>query len=282
MLMKGGIRMEATERQSTSQTVTCGTEKMQTVASMVREAIGNRTMTQFCSDAGLSVGYVSRLLNGKLKSMPSVKTFAKISCAGYKEEPVSFFKRLLSVSDNSMGEEEIKKEIQSAERTTGLWGQKKKNDIEKSYGMIGRNAAAIGLLFSTLMELGVPITPKVCCGSQKSLEFIIPKFQYDRVIAVGGFCVNSCLPEEAERDVLQQLLNHVSKRNQGVPMYMVLTDQKDVYHYIEEITRTLPISIYVLLAGEDYQGFVNQSFHREDGTEEKGPFDFVEVVRNKR
>ena len=273
--------MEAAERQSTSQTVTCGTERMNTIASMVREAIGDRTMTQFCSDAGLSVGYVSRLLNGRLKSVPSVKTLAKISCVACSGKAAAFFKKLLDASGHSLEEEEIQKEIQNAEHTTGLWEQKKEKDIQKSYGIMGKNAAAMGLLFSTLMELGVPISPKACHGSQESIEFVIPKFPYDRVIAVGGFCGNSCPAQEAERDILQQLLKHVSKKNQGVPMYIVLTDQRDVYGYIIETTKALPVSIYVLLAGEDYQGFTDQSFHREDGREVQAPFDFVEVIRNK-
>ena len=100
--LEGGINMEATERQSTSQTVTCGTARMNTIASMVREAIGDRTMTQFCSDAGLSVGYVSRLLNGRLKSVPSVKTLAKISCVACSGKAAAFFKKLLDASGHSL------------------------------------------------------------------------------------------------------------------------------------------------------------------------------------
>ena len=74
------------ESQTIRQPLSRSTEDLVSVGSVVRKAIGTRTIKQFCEDSGLSVGYVSRLLNGKLDTTPSVRTMAKISCSGKERD----------------------------------------------------------------------------------------------------------------------------------------------------------------------------------------------------
>lgn len=43
------------------------------LANLARLCIGNRTLVQFSAESGLSVSFLSRLINGKLNSKPTKK-----------------------------------------------------------------------------------------------------------------------------------------------------------------------------------------------------------------
>lgn len=267
--------MKLTESQTIRHPVSCDTEKNMTVDSLVRKAMGTRTITKFCEDAGLSVGFISRLLNGKSNSKPSVRTLAKISRNSESEDTEDMFRRLLELCGHQLDEQEIQREIRIAKRTTGLLEMERKDAGFETYGSINLSASAIGLLFSRLMVMGVSLQPKGDWGPQGGIVFGIRGYEFERVIAISGFCGNSHQVVLAERDVLQQLLKYVSHQT-DVPMYLVLTDHKDVYRYVSEILETsVTANAYVLLANKAYTGFAEQWFRAADKKMQRAPFDFV-------
>lgn len=268
--------MKLTERQTISQPVNCSTETLMSVGSVVRDTIGTRTITQFCEDSGLSVGYVSRLLNGKLKSTPSVRTLAKISCSGKEKDKKSTFTTLLKICGHNLGTEEMQREIQIAERASGMIEEEREEVRVGNYSALNLNASALGLLFSYLMKMGVSLQPLGYLRPHEGIEFRIKGHPFERVIAIPGFCAdNDQQVVLAERDILRQLLRFVSGQK-DVPMYLVLTNHQDVFGFISDVVEdSVTAAVYVLLADSERTHFAGQRFFAADGTMKEAPFDFV-------
>lgn len=268
--------MKLTESQTIRQPVSCDTEKTVTIASEVRNAIGTRTITQFCEDSGLSIGYISRLLNGKLKSKPSVRTLAKISCSSLNGDMRDTFSALLKICGHNLDKEQMQRELRIAERTSGLIEEERKDAKLETYNSINLSASAIGLLFSRLMMMGVSLQPMGGFGPNDGVEFGIKGYLFESVVAIPGFCGNSHHVVMAERDILRQLLKYVSDQKENVPMYLVLTDDEDVYEFISSVVETsVKANAYILLAGSDNTRFVKQKFIAAAGKNQEAPFDFV-------
>lgn len=273
--IEGGDAMKLTESQTIRHPVSCDTETTVTVNSLIKKAMGTRTITKFCEDSGLSVGFMSRLINGKSKSTPSVRTLAKISFNSASEDTEEMFRSLLNLCGHRLDEQEIQREIRIAKRTSGLLEMERKDAKLEMYGSLNLSASAIGLLFSRLMVMGVSLQPKGIYEPHGGIVFGIRGYEFDRIIAISGFCGNSHQVVMAERDILQQLLRFVSNQT-DVPMYLVLTDHKDVYRYVSEILETsVTANAYVLLANKEYTGFAEQWFHAVDEKMHSAPFDFI-------
>lgn len=268
--------MKLTERQTISQPVSYSTETMMSVGSVVRNTIGKRTITQFCEDSGLSVGYVSRLLNGKLKSTPSVRTLAKISCSGKDKDKKKIFATLLKICGYDLETEDIQREIQIAERASGIIEEERKGVNLGNSSALNLNASALGLLFSYLMKMGVSLQPLGYLRPHEGIEFRIKDYPFERVIAIPGFCAdNDHQVVLAERDILQQLLKFVSGQK-DVPMYLVLTNHQDVFEFISDVVeKSVTAVVYVLLANNDHTRFAKQKFFAADGMMREAPFGFV-------
>lgn len=54
----------------------------QAFADLLTKAMGNRTMTKFAEDAGMSVAHISRMANKKLEAPPSPETIKRLFSAG--------------------------------------------------------------------------------------------------------------------------------------------------------------------------------------------------------
>ena len=273
--------MKLTESPTIRRPVSYCAEEHVTVADLVRKAIGTRTITQFCEDSGLSVGYVSRLLNGKLKNTPSVRTLAKIARSSMDGDTNGVLSKLLEICGYEIDQAVVQKEIRIAERTTGLLEMERKDADSENYDMINLRASAFGLLFSSLLVMGVSLQPKGDFGPHEGLAFGIGGYPFDHAVAISGFCGNSHHVIRAERDILQQLLARVA-RQKDVPMYLVLTDQIEVYDYISEAVKRIgKINTYILLANKNYQSFDLQTYYSADGNIPDAPFDFVKKIQNK-
>ncbi|MCI6242119.1 MAG: hypothetical protein MR646_02250 [Agathobacter sp.] len=273
--------MKLTESQTIRQPVSCQTETTVTIDSVIRNAIGTRTITQFCENSGLSAGYLSRLLNGKLKSVPSVRTLAKISCASMNGEKVEeTFSTLLEISGHHIDKDQMRRELEIAERTSDGIEERRKDEKLENYDIVNLSAAAIGLLFSSLMMMGVSIQPMGEFGPDDGIEFAIKGYPMEKVIAIPGFCGNSNQVTMAERDILEKILKYACEQQKCVPMYLILTDHEDVYEYISEVVEEkVKANVYILLAGRDNTCFVKQKYVTTDGMGEKAPFDFVKDTK---
>lgn len=271
--------MKLTERQTISQPVNCSTETLMSVSSVVRNMIGKRTITQFCEDSGLSLGYVSRLLNGKLTSLPSVRTLAKISCSGKDKDKKKTFVTLLKICGHDLDTSDIIREIKIAERASGMIEEERKEAELGNYSALNLNASALGLLFSDLMKMGVSLQPLGYLRPHEGIEFKIKGYPFERVIAIPGFCAdNDHQVVLAERDILQQLLRFVSGQK-DVPMYLVLTNHQDVFEFISNVVeKSVTAVVYVLLADREHTRFAKQKFFAADGMNE-APFVFVDDTK---
>lgn len=268
--------MRLTDRQTISHTVSCSTETLMSVGSVVRETIGRRTITQFCEDSGLSVGYVSRLLNGKLKSKPSVRTLAKIAASVEDKDKKSVFEALLHICGYSMRTEEMKREIQIAERTSGMLEVERKEAGMGNHSLLNLSASAVGLLLSRLLMMGVSLQPLGYLRPYDGIEFRIKEHPFERVIAIPGFCADDDHQIAlTERNILRQLLKYVSCQK-NVPLYLVLTNHQEVFGFISDVVESsVTAYIYVLLANDERTRFIKQRFFTADEKMQKAPFDFV-------
>lgn len=266
--------MKLTESPTIRQTVSYNAEESGTWEKVIRNAMGTRTLSKFCEDSGLSVGYISRLTNGRLKSTPGVRTLAKIACSGAGEDKKKLFADLLKIGGHELTTEEMLREMRIAERTNELLEEERK-DAGEEYDSMKLNASAIGLLFSRLMMMGVALQPQGYFGPDEGIEFGIKGYQFNRVIAISGFCGSSQNAVMAERDVLQKLLKDVSKK-QDATLYLVLTDQREVFEFLSDAAKnTMKAQVYVLLANAERNKFVEQRFFAVNEEMQNAPFDFI-------
>lgn len=275
--------MELTERQPFSKTVSCSTETIISVGSVVRNSIGKRTITQFCEDSGLSVGYVSRLLNGKLKSTPSVRTLAKISCSSVGKDKEKVFSNLLELCGYDLDSEDFRREIYIVERASEIIADERSGVKQGKSSALSFNAGALGLIFSYFMKIGVSLQPLGYLKPYEGLEFKIKDYPFERVIAIPGFCAdNDQQVVLAERNILQQLLKFVSGQK-DVPLYLVLANHQDVFDYVSDVAEKFVAgSVYVLLANREHTRFIGQKFFAADGMSEEAPFAFVDDTNCKK
>ena len=79
----------------------------------------------------------------------------------------------------------------------------------------------------------------------------------------------------AKKDILRQLLKYVSSQK-DVPLYLVLTDHKEVFEFISDVLdNTVKAYVYVLLTNNEHSHFVCQNFYAADEEIREQPFDFV-------
>ena len=69
--------MGMTEGITINHKVKSNSSELAQVSLLVRELMGRKNVGTFSNEAGLSRGYVSRLINNKLKSKPSIRTDAR-------------------------------------------------------------------------------------------------------------------------------------------------------------------------------------------------------------
>lgn len=270
--------MKLAEKSTTiSKSVGYGAEGRYTVVTLVRKAIGPRTMYQFCNDTGLSYGYVSRLLNGKLKTKPTVRTIAKIVHSSGDPEREELFKNLLIECGHDPDAVDIQKEIKAVEQTLNVIEDERKNDFLSDENSLRLKGRAVGLLFARLIAMGVNPQPVNVLGPNGGIEFRLQGFDYERVIAVPGFCGNNHQNYlSVERNILLQLLQYTSNYAE-TPLFLILTDSPDVYAYLSEVLdKGVCIVAYVLLADETRTKFIRQCFCAADGKADKDIFNFIE------
>lgn len=266
------------ESRTIRQPISCSTEANVSVSSAIKETIGQRSITQFCEDSGLSMGYVSRLLNGKLKSVPSVRTLAKISCAGKDRDTKGTFTTLLKVCGHDLAPDEIQREIRIAEQTSKMIEKERENERQGVFSEVKLSASALGMVFSNLLMMGVPLQPKGRFGLDDGIEFGVKGYQFERVIVISKFCENSHQVVSAERDILRRLLKCVSNQK-DVPMYLLIMNHPDVFDYMSEVVEdSVKAFVYILLANVDCTSLIKQKYVAAEGEKQKAPFVFVNEV----
>lgn len=263
-----------TESQTISQTASKDTGENVANIALIKKVIGNRTITQFCEDSGLSSGYVSRLLNNKLTTKPTVRTLAKISCAGEDRDEKDTLSVMLRAYGHKLNDDEIIREIRIAKKTSKVLEEERSTASLGRYGSINLDASAMGLLFSNLMMMGVSLGNVEHLGVKDGIEFCVESDDVNRVIAIPGVNGNDNLLEiRTERDILSKLLKFVSRQKEA-SLYVVLTDQEDVYNYISGVIgNSVDSAAYVLLLSKGHSCFLKQCYFAAKG--EKAPFDFV-------
>ena len=105
--------MGMTEGITINHKVKSNSSELAQVSLLVRELMGRKNVGTFSNEAGLSRGYVSQLINNKLKSKPSIRTLAKIAyTSGDKEYEI--FSELLNICGyTDITVEEIRLELQN-------------------------------------------------------------------------------------------------------------------------------------------------------------------------
>lgn len=270
--------MSLTESKIMSNPVSCDDSVLLPVRSLVMNAIGNRTIAGFCEDAGLSVGYMSRLLNGKMKSTPSVRTLAKISCSSMGDDKQEVFKRLLDIYGHDIGVEEIQQEIRIAERTSEIIEEEREGAKAGKKSAIELKASVMGLMISNLMIKGVPLKSLNNFGPNETIDIGTEGYPFERLVIISGFCGNSTQATMAERDIMKQLLKCVSSQK-DLPLYLILTEHKEVFDFVSDVVEnSLEASAYVLLTNSNVTGFVEQKFFAAENV--KAPFEFVDDANN--
>lgn len=245
------------------------------IVPLINEIIGERKLSEFCEASGLSLGYVSRLRNGKLTTKPSISTLAKISCSNTLLNNEEIFSELLKLSNIDLDRESIRREIRVVEQTSKVLEVERDHASVARYGSLRTGAEAIGLLFSTLIAKGINLQPIGGIRPNDGLEFQMTGYQYESVIAIPGFCGCSHQLVLTERDILQYLLKCVS--NQGnLKLYLILVDDKDIYTYMSEVLDdSANVAGCVLLADSEHSRFVEQHFNGMASRIKESSLDFV-------
>ena len=172
--------MGVTEGQTISQKVKSTPTKSSSVSLLVKELMGTKNVTMFCDEAGLSRGYVSRLLNGKLDSKPTVRTLAKIAYTS-KDNVEDTFSVLLNTCGYNVSDEEKKSEIRIAKREARVQELRRKNIELEEYEDVELKASAIGLLFSKLLTMGVLVKPIGLFNPDEGIEFGVNDFEFEKL-----------------------------------------------------------------------------------------------------
>lgn len=274
--------MSMTERHTIGQEVISTPIEKNTIRFVVKNLIGTRSVTAFCDEAGLSRGYVSRLLNDKLESKPTVRTLAKLAHTSDRNVDETF-SVLLSICGYNVSEEERINEIRIAKREARVH-ELRRNDLEmEEYEDVNLKASAIGLLFSTLLTMGVLVRPMGVFDPDACIEFGIDGLCYERVIAVPAFCGNTSQEFIAERDALSRMMKSALERREQTPLYLILTDDRDVFDYMCDLIKKLRIvCAYVLKANKEGTKFIDQRFFSTDESRQEDVFMFVKEIRNQQ
>ena len=144
--------MGMTEGITINHKVKSNSSELAQVSLLVRELMGRKNVGTFSNEAGLSRGYVSRLINNKLKSKPSIRTLAKIAyTSGDKEYEI--FSELLNICGyTDITVEEKENQIRIAKREARVQQLRRNNEDVEIYEGIDLKASAMGLLFTKFLQ----------------------------------------------------------------------------------------------------------------------------------
>ena len=270
--------MGMTEGITINHKVKSNSSELAQVSLLVRELMGRKNVGTFSNEAGLSRGYVSRLINNKLKSKPSIRTLAKIAyTSGDKEYEI--FSELLNICGyTDIIVEEKENQIRIAKREARVQQLRRNNEDVEIYEGIDLKASAMGLLFTKFLMMGVSVKPMGSFDPDEAVEFGITGFKFERIVAIPAFCGKSNQEIMAERDVLQRLLKSISLKREHTPLYLVMTDNANVFDYISKLINELEnILAYILKADKEGTKFIEQKFYdANEGTYYEDVLKFVE------
>lgn len=207
---------------------------------LIREAIGNRTQSEFARDAGLTPQYLNRLLNSDDIGKPTKNTLMKLSGHSYTGIPLAKFLKVCGYEDS---EETLKNELRSMNLKDRL--NKCVNSLKAGFEKMSENRPVYDSLYEFVDMVFVIYGDESLSVKFNEHVFDVYKGEfgiaehavvatiswgddYDIAPRVTGF--------DAEMDVL---ICYSDTTGGSVIIGDVKTDQHTLYEYGSDVVQTL-------------------------------------------
>jgi hypothetical protein len=237
------------------------------LAELTQQAMGNRSLKAYSEATGLSMGFLSRLMNGKLPNLPSMRSLARLTSPAAEPQNNISYEMMLEAAGYHIGmEQEQKVVLKKVERYN-----RKITDTDN------RGAAALLLVLAGLYKMQVKITMLEQLESKSSILLSLSKENTDQVVVVSGVSGRDLEPGETVIQILLRLFGHSQKYGNHA-MYLVVTESEEVYLKLKTALKNMPAQICLLRTDLNFEHIVEQAYISEAIVPDER-FNFVKEVQ---
>lgn len=222
--------------------------KAEKLANLARLCIGNRTLVQFSAESGLSVSFLSRLINGKLNSKPTKKSLNRIAYPSYgKAQNNVTYLQLLEAAGYHLEDEQVKKAVAEAQNSVPEYARKLSFSISFMIdNLIDSNEIGLDFNIQTYNSIG---------------WFVISSMNL-RILCVPIICEESEVFEKKQMAAVNFMVAVTTQKN--LDKYYILTNQENFSDEIKTVLPKLPGIDVFILETFDYQKISGRKLVYED------------------
>lgn len=229
------------------------------LARLTQLAMGNRSLSEYAHQTGLSIGFLSRLLNAKSPSLPSVRSLARLTSGNAAPENGITYHMMLEAAGYDLEPEKETAEQKILAEAQMIAEEEQKRESERRYGSIMLGASAMALILSKLFSLGFQLIPIKKFRKESFFEFRNEGEFGKKIVIIPGFRGNDGDAQQVMLDIVWQFSSCFRNQEDGT-IYFILTDEKEVFQYLSDVLRITCGNIYILQADKDYKDFIGQTY----------------------
>lgn len=220
---------------------------MMKLAELSKLAVGSRTLREFAKQSGLSESFLSRLTTGKLKSIPTKRSLAKLTTASSKPQNNITFRDVMSAAGYplSLGEGQA---LESPSSNAGCGAMPEEI----------LTAAFPAYLVEIVLEQSGQLGPFYSCEKRKEM-FVIHNTGGKDLVGIPAFCTSATIDREiviCKRNLIMAL-NIYGNESKDM-FFLIITNQSRLYDKFDRHKlASTGGEIYIAIT-EDFKRFTMQ------------------------
>lgn len=234
-------------------------QRKKELARLAQLAMGNRTLAEYADETGLSIGFLSRLLNAKSPSLPSVRSLARLTSESAAPENGVTYHMMLRAAGYDLEPEEERAEQKILSEARKITEEEQNKEAERCYGSIMLGASAMALIFSKLFSAGILLVPVKKFKKEGFFEFHNKGGMGEKIVIIPGFLGNDGNVQQGTLDIIMQISRSFQNQEDNT-IYFILTDEEKVFQYLSCALQIAWGNIYILQADKDYKDFIRQKY----------------------
>lgn len=229
---------------STTVQTTCDMMKL---AELSKLAVGSRTLREFANQSGLSESFLSRLTTGKLKSIPTRRSLAKLTAASSRPQNNITFRDVMLAAGYpfTLAEGQV---LESPSSDSGCDAMPEEI----------LTAAFPAYLVEAVLEQSGQLSPFYSCEKRKELFVIHNKCGKD-IVGIPAFCTSTAI----DREILICKRNLIMALNiYGIEckdmFFLIITNQSQLYDKFDRHRLASTGGEIFIAITEDFKHFTMQ------------------------
>ncbi len=222
------------------------------LADLGRHAIGTRSISDFCKETGLSQSFVSKLINGRLTSVPTKRSLYKFAGPSSHPENGITAERLLLAAGYSLSDIESEKNNHSTAKNFS--GMSLADSIANYYARTP--TAGLELFLNALISKGygmnyiVSFQPGLFTIKETSPVSMLN----NELVVIPAFCEDPAGMKAVKISALQRCVLALNFPREQDALYFIITNNRQMYNSLSTLSVISTMNMSILFT-EDFENF---------------------------